>query len=121
MNYSYVMAVNNANELIENGFNVQLYDGDYLVSFTDDKITFFEEFILKNLQNGFWNEYLGKETVFIFKFEDGRVEKYILNNSNEEEILKLCRKFANNNFESIDKMLRGNEFYNTNYYKCKVE
>lgn len=117
MNYSYVMAVNNANELIENGFNVQLYEGDYLVSFTDDKKEFFEQFIKKNLENGFWNEYLGKEKVFIFKFNDSRVQKYVLNDSNEEEVLKLCREFANQNFESIDKMLRNNEFYKESYYK----
>lgn len=117
MNYSYVMAVNNANELIENGFNVQISDEDYLVSFTDDKIAFFEEFIKKNLENGFWNEYLGKEKVFIFKFNDGRVQKYTLNNSNEKEILKLCREFANQDFESVDKMLRDNEFYKENYFK----
>ena len=117
MNYSYVMAVNNANELTKNGFTVQPCDEDYLVSFTDDKIDFYEEFIYKNLANGFWNEYLGKEKVFIFKFNDGRVQKYILNDSNEEEILNLCRKFANTNFESIDKMLRDNEFYKETYYK----
>ena len=117
MNYSYVMAVNNANELIENGFNVQISDEDYLVSFTDDKKDFFEEYIKKNLKDGFWNEYLGKEKVFIFKFEDGSVKKYHLNHSNENEILNLCRKFANTNFESIDKMLRNNKFYKETYYK----
>ena len=42
MNYSYVMAVDNANELKENGFNVQKVDGDYIVSFSDDKIDFYE-------------------------------------------------------------------------------
>ena len=119
MNYSYVMAVNNINELIENGFNVKPTDEDYVISFTDDKIAFYEEFIRNNLQNGFWNEYLGKEKVFIFKFEDGRVQKYTLNDSNEDEILNLCRKFANTNFESIDKMLRDNDFYKKTYYKDK--
>lgn len=117
MNYSYVMAVNNANELIENGFNVQISDEDYLVSFTDDKKDFFKEYIKKNLKNGFWNEYLGKEKVFIFKFKDNRVKKYTLNDSNKEEILKLCREFANQDFESVDKMLRDNEFYKENYFK----
>ncbi len=117
MNYSYVMAVNNANELIENGFNVQISDEDYFVSFTDDKKDFFEEYIKKNLKNGFWNEYLGKEKVFIFKFKDGRVKKYTLNDSNKEEILKLCREFANQDFESVDKMLKDNEFYKENYFK----
>ena len=117
MNYSYIMGINNANELIENGFNVQKTDEDYLVSFSDEKIGFYEDFICKNLQNGFWNEHLGKEIVFIFKFQDGRVQKYILNDSNENEILTLCRKFADTNFESGDKLLRDVDFYRINYFE----
>ena len=119
MNYSCAMAVNNIDELIENNFNVKRVDEDYVISFPDDKRDFYEKFITKNLTNGFWNEYLGKEKVFIFKFKDGRVLKYVLNSSNEEEILNLCREFANTNFESIDTMLRGNEFYKTNYFNIK--
>ncbi len=117
MNYSYVIAVKNIHELIENGFNVQSSDEDYLVSFTDDKTNFFEAFIQRNLENGFWNEYLGKDKVFIFKHKNGRVHKYVLNDSNEKEILKLCKEFANQDFENIDKMLKDNEFYKENYFK----
>ncbi len=117
MNYSYILGIEDLHELEENGFDVQLVGNHYGVTFSDDKIELFEDFICKNLEKGFWNEYLGKDKVFIFKFEDGEIKKYILNKINEDEILLFCREFANYNFESIAKMLRDNEFYSTYYFK----
>ena len=117
MNYSYVMGIPDINELRENGFNIKTYGENYGISFPDDKIKIFEEFICKNLQNGFWNEYLGKEKVFIFKSENSEIKRYVLNNDNEEEILNLCSKFADYKFESITKMLNDNEFYLDAYFK----
>ena len=117
MNYSYVMGIPDINELRENGFNIKTYGENYGISFPDDKIKIFEEFICKNLQKGFWNEYLGKEKVFIFKSENSEIKRYVLNNDNEEEILNLCSKFADYKFESITKMLNDNEFYLDTYFK----
>lgn len=117
MNYSYVMGIDNIGKLKENDFEIKSYENHYEIIFTDDKIEMYEKFICENLQNGFWNEYLGKEKVFIFKFETGEIKKYILNKDNEEEILNLCRNFADCNFESIDKMLSDNKFYADTYYK----
>ena len=94
MNYSYVMGVNNIDKLKENNFEIKVYDNNYGISFSDNKARIFEEYIYENLQNGFWNEYLGKEKVFIFKFKDGKIKRYILNNNNEKEILELCQEFA---------------------------
>lgn len=111
MNYSYVMGVSNIDKLKENDFEIEQYGSNYGISFPDNKSRIFEEYIYENLQNGFWNEYLGKEIVFIFKFKDGSVKRYVLNNYNEKEILNLCEKFANCKFESIDKMLKDNSFY----------
>jgi len=117
MNYSYVMGVNDIKELKEKGFNIEFFKSSYGISFSDDKIDIFEEYIYEKLENGFWNEYLGKEKVFIFKFKDGQIKKYILNNKNEEEILKLCCEFANYQFESVNKMLMDNNFYAKTYFK----
>ena len=117
MNYSYVMGITDIDDLRKNGFYIKIYGENYGISFPDDKIKIFEEFICKNLQNGFWNEYLGKEKVFIFKSENSEIKRYVLNNDNEEEILNLCSKFANYKFESITKMLNDNEFYLDTYFK----
>lgn len=117
MNYSYVMGVNNIEKLKESNFEIKTFKNNYGIIFPDEKIELFEEYICETLKNGFWNEYLGKDKVFIFKFENGKIKKYILNKDNEKEILKLCCEFANYEFESIDKMLRENDFYAETYYK----
>ena len=93
------------------------YGNNYWISFSSDKIEIFENFIFETLQNGFWNEYLGKEKVFIFRFNDGKIKRYVLSKDNEKEILNLCQKFADCEFESIDKMLRDNNFYAETYFE----
>lgn len=117
MNYSYVMGINNADKLNSLGFLIKKYGKDYGIIFSNEQIPLFEDFICQNLNNGFWNEYLGENIVFIFKFENGEVKKYILTEENQDEILNLCRTFANYEFSSIDTMLRDNEFYIETYYK----
>ena len=117
INYSYVMGIDNIDKLQENNFEINSYGNNYGISFSSDKIEMFENFIFETLQNGFWNEYLGKEKVFIFKFNDGKIKRYVLNKENEKEILNLCQEFADCKFESIDKMLRDNDFYAETYFK----
>lgn len=120
MNYSYVMGVNNINELKQNNFKLKSFGNNYGVIFDDNKIEKFEKYICETLNDGAWNEYLGKEKVFIFKFKNGEIKKYILESNNEKEILKLCCKFTDCKFESIDKMLRENSFYKETYYAGNV-
>lgn len=117
MNYSYVMGIENIDKLQENDFEIKPYGNNYGISFSNDKIEIYENFIFEALQNGFWNEYLGKEKVFIFKFNDGKIKRYVLNNDNEKEVLNLCQKFADCEFESIHKMLRENNFYAETYFE----
>ena len=117
MNYSYVMGIDDADELNNKGFIIQKMGNDYGISFSDNKSKIYEDFICRRLSNGFWNEYLGREKVFIFKFEDGSIKRYGLDSKNYDEILNLCRKFANYEFESIEKMLRDNEYYYNVYFK----
>ena len=116
MNYSYVMGVNNIKKLEEEGFEIESFGNNYAVSFPDEKIEIFEQYIYETLQKGFWNEYLGKEKVFIFKFQDGNIKRFILNKDNKKQILKLCFEFADYEFESIDKMLNENNFYAKTYF-----
>lgn len=110
MNYSYLMGIDNIDILKQNNFKIKYFGSNYGVIFDDNK------YISETLENGFWNEYIGKDTVFIFKFENGEIKRYVLNKDNEKEILKLCCEFADCKFESIDKMLRDNRFYAEIYY-----
>ena len=117
MNYSYVMGTSNIEILKEKQFNIKKIGNSYGVTFDNEKIEDFENYIYENLNPGFWNEYLGKEKVFIFKHKNNEIEKFILNDENESEVLYLCNTFASCNFESIDTMLKENEFYKETYYK----
>ena len=42
MNYSYVMGINNIDELKENNFQIKSFGNDYGVIFDDNKIELFE-------------------------------------------------------------------------------
>lgn len=120
MNYSYLMGINNIEKLKQNNFEIKSFGNNYGVIFDEDKIELLEKYICETLENGFWNEYLGKDKVFIFKFNNGEIKRYILNKNNEKEILKLCCEFADYEFESIEKMLRNNSFYAETYYAESV-
>ena len=111
--YSYAMGVSkDIYKLKGYGFIIKEDDGDYMVSFSENKSYLWEEFICRELKSGFWNEYIGdNKIVFIFKFENGEIKKYIFDDSNNTEILNLCCEFANTKFGSIKEMILGNKFY----------
>ena len=112
MNYTYAMGVSeNIEKLKKEGFITETANDDYKVSFPYGKEEVWEKYIIENLSNGYWNEYIGKNLVFIFKFEDGNTKKYILDSSNKDEILELCSKFAETTFLSIEELIYSNDFY----------
>ncbi len=112
LNYSYVMGMtDNIYSLEDSGFNIEKINTDYMITFSNDKSKLWEEFIEKNLKEGFWNEYIGENIVFIFRFSNGQIKKYVLDENNEFEILALCNEFAEASFQSIKEMLLGNSFY----------
>jgi len=39
---------------------------------------------MEHLELEYWNEYLGGEFVFMFKFKDGSVRTYVYSEKNEE-------------------------------------
>ena len=119
MNYSYLMGVKDVSELRNSGFIIEEIDGDYGIIFTKDKEKQYEEFVTKNLEAGYWNEYLGDSFVFIFKYPDNSVIKYIYDKNNEQEILDLCCKFAECIFPSFMQMLKDNSFYAEKYFNRK--
>jgi len=112
MSYSFVMGFNDdILELNKHDFNIEREGEYYLVTFPNEKADVFEEYITQNLEPGFWNEYIGEQIVFIFKFKDGKTKRFILEESNHDEILSLCCEFAETKFISVKEMLEGNDFY----------
>lgn len=119
MNYSYLMGIKDISILRNQGFTIEKINADYGITFTKDKEKEYEEFISNNLEPGYWNEYLGDKFVFIFKYPDNTVKKYIYTKDNEQEIFDLCCKFAEYKFSSFIGMLMDNEFYKNNYFNKK--
>ncbi len=116
MNYSYLMGIENVSELKARGFIIEEIDGDFGIKFSKDKENEYEEFLVKNLDPGYWNEYLGEEIVFIFKFPDGSIKRFVYSEDSEQEILDLCGEFNECVYTSFIEMLRDVDFYEENYF-----
>ncbi|HEY5221071.1 MAG TPA: non-canonical purine NTP pyrophosphatase [Candidatus Paceibacterota bacterium] len=85
--------------------------GDRKIIIPENKITDYEKLITEKIDVGFWNEYIGKETVFIFKHSDNRTERIVLSNETEAHINDLASQFAKQKFISPWLMLAENKWY----------
>lgn len=112
MNYSYVMGINNAIcDLAAQGFSIGKDGDNYTVSFPDDLANVWEDFIVKHLEVGYWNEYIAKDRiVFIFHLSQG-IKRYEVYNFQNDDVLALCERLCDCKFVSLKKMLCGNHFY----------
>ncbi len=110
--YSYVMGIDDSIlSLKEEGFDVKSDGDNYTVKFPKYKAVDWERFISEHLKLEYWNEYLSdNEVVFLFHLRDG-IKKYIVENYESDEVLKLCERLCDCRFESINKILSGNWFY----------
>lgn len=86
-------------------------DGHLCVVFPRESAKEFEELISEKIEPGFWNEYLGEDAVFIFKNSDSAITRLVWTLETESEILELCNQYAKANFENVESMLLGNNFY----------
>lgn len=112
MYYSYVMGIDGSIKTLKNhGFTIESEGNNFMVSFPNDKAEIWEEFIIKHLAYGFWNEYLTDDTtVFLFHLQEG-IKRYEVHNFENKEVLALCEELCKCKFESLKSMLFGNHFY----------
>lgn len=113
MYYSYVMGANeNIYDLEGQGFSIlKANEHDYFLSFEKEKSKLWEEYICKNLDVDYWNEYLADDhVVFLFHLAEG-FKRYEVYNYENVEVLKLCEQLCDCKFESIKSMLKENSFY----------
>lgn len=116
MYYSYAMGMNDEIYKLKNeGFIVENYNKNFMVSFDKTKVQTWEKFIYEHLEVDYWNEYIREDDiVFIFHLEDG-FKKYIVRDFDNPEVLSLCEKLCECKFESIKSMIMENGFY-----RCKL-
>jgi len=87
-------------------------DEDRKIEIPEKNLKEYEKLIEDKLSTGFWNEYIGKEIVFMFKHENGKVERIILNKETENKIDTLAGEFSEASDEpSVWKWLADNSFY----------
>jgi len=90
-------------------------DGDRSLKIPAEKLSQYIELIKAKLSKGFWNEIIGaSEIIFVFKFNDDSIKKYILSPENEQEIDKLCAKFNDEPADktaNVYKYISDNKFY----------
>lgn len=114
---SFIMGTDSdiKDKLDDIGATYQIEDEKYyLVKIPNEKLSEYENVISEYLKPGFWNEYIGREVVFIFKTMKGKIIRYVWNDSNEKDILKLCNEYAGFNKISIQEMLLSEPFYHEN-------
>ena len=111
---SYLMGVESVDEELKKlGVEFAKDDGSYLVTLKPEQIEVYEKFVDGALKDGYWNEYIvDGEAHFTFKEKGGKLKKITWKpGDKEKELLALCEKYAETKFESIEKMIRGTEFY----------
>ncbi|MBI5369626.1 leucine--tRNA ligase [Candidatus Uhrbacteria bacterium] len=68
-------------------------DGDYEVEIPRGREKEFERLMSEKMAPGFWNEYVGDETVFLFKHTDGHIERLVMNAQTMARIDELACEF----------------------------
>ena len=89
-------------------------EGNRKVLIPNEKISDYLGLIKDNLDEGFWNEVVGNDVRFIFKFKGGKIKDFVLSNDNKLEIAKLCSDFNNEPLEKTEDLfgyLLDNNFY----------
>lgn len=114
MNHSYVMGINSSIMALKDvGFDITNDGDNYMVAFSKEKSSIWEEFISTHLEIGYWNEYLTEYgVVFLFHLDDG-IKRYEVYNFDNAEVLSLCEKLCECKFNSLKQMLTGNNYYNS--------
>ena len=94
MFHSYVMGIDKSIlDLSQEGFIIQNDGDNFTISFPENKVTVWENFIKKHLEVEYWNEYLTDDkVVFLFHLQDG-FKRFEVENFHNEEVLKLCDEF----------------------------
>src|SRR3989344_8050019 len=116
---SYLMGAENISddEITSLSISIEEKDqnGDRSLKIPEEKLSQYIELVKAKLSKGFWNEIIGaSEIIFVFKFNDGSIKKYMLSPENEQEIDKLCAKFNDEPADktaNVYKYISENKFY----------
>ena len=102
-------------ELMSLGIEVAGKFESRMLKIPEQSLGQYVELIKTKLTKGFWNEIVGpKDILFVFRFNDGHTEEFILSPDNEQQIDRLCAEFNDELPEktiNVYKYISNNDFY----------
>ncbi|MDP3991470.1 MAG: class I tRNA ligase family protein, partial [Candidatus Colwellbacteria bacterium] len=112
---SYLMGAENISDNELKDLDIEIAEttksGNRKLMIPAESLHDYESLIIEKMAPGFWNEYVGKEIVFIFKPNRGKVERIVLNDKTAEKINKLSCLYAKQKFINPWLMLAENSWY----------
>jgi leucyl-tRNA synthetase len=112
---SYLMGGGKITDQDLKDLNIEIIEivanGDRKIIIPENALVSYEKLITEKLDAGFWNEYIGEETIFIFKHVDGKTERIVLSDATAKQINELASRFAKQQFVSPWLMLAENKWY----------
>jgi leucyl-tRNA synthetase len=102
---SYLMGGENISDEDLKKIGIQIIetqkDGGRKIEIPLEALKKYENIISEKLNPGFWNEYVGGETVFLFKHKNGKIDRYVLSDTTEKKIDKLAAEFNNEEWDEV--------------------
>ena len=112
---SYIIGMGNlSSDLAKLGVEIveKMPNGNMKAVIPETVLTEYEHLIGEKIKPGYWNEYLtDNEVVFIFKDKNGKLERIVWDEHDDQALLKRCMEYSNEQFESIRSMLDANDWY----------
>lgn len=95
--YSYLMGAEEINDGDLENLKIKIIEtteeGNRKICVPVSSLHGYEQLITEKLTPGFWNEYIGEETVFMFKDKNGGVQRIVLTPQTEAQIHALSEEF----------------------------
>lgn len=91
-------------------------DCSYRVRFNSGMSDMWEDYIINNMKDTYWNEYINLDNMKItFMIKDGNFQKIINDNmKNDKELLSTLNRLCNGNFFTIKDLIYSCDFYREN-------
>lgn len=99
-------------------------DGNRKIEIPGKSLGKYEELIKEKMENGFWNEYINEEIVFIFKGKESKTERIVLNGETEKKIDQLAAEFNGEGWtrqKSVWAWLAENDWYKDYIFTVDVD
>lgn len=89
-------------------------DGNRKILIPRNSLKKYEALIDEKMMPGFWNEYIADNVIFLFKDNNGMIQRFELDRENEKEINRLAEEYTSDGWEAdstVTSWLADNDWY----------